>query len=255
MQLDFFNPASHDPTETEETMDETDDVTDIEEESPKREVAAARKRVYARGALFVLILAVSAWALNTYSARLAYFFEPGDPVDLGDVRTLRANGRASLDVAPESFVRLDNMMVTNRAEDRKFNYFFCPIYNVLVRTERPLPDRSLRVARAEIQDGLEYLVEQRRVFVEDFTTSFDGQGWIRRIKDAEAWEGGLREYVIESPQLSAEQAESAWILRDGESPVSHYWSMIVLVSVVFVVLASAASLILALRAYRRIRPN
>lgn len=236
-------------------MDET---LETAEDARQKAVTAARKRMLARALLAALILAVSVWALKTHETTLVYYFTGGDRIDLGDVRQARASGKVGLGARPGSYVRLENLMVTNVAGSKKHSFFFCPIYKVLVRTTRPLPERSLRVARTVIPAGLEYLVEQRAVWVEDFSTSFDAEGWLMPMKEAPGWDGGLRDLVMtpaepdRRPILAAGEEEDAWVLLDGESPGSHYWALIVLISVVFVVLASLASLVLAVRAWRKV---
>jgi len=234
------------------------EATETAEDARLKAVATARKRMVTRALLAALILVVGVWAIKTHEATLVYYFTGGDRADLGDVRQARASGKESLDARPGSFVRLENLMVTNVANSKKYNFFFCPIYKVLVRTTRPLPERSLRVARTVIPTGLEYLVEQRRVWVEDFSTRFDAEGWIMPIREAPGWDGGLRDLVMTPPEpdrrpiLEPGEEETAWVLLDGESPKSHYWALIVLISVVFVVLASLASLVLAARAWRKV---
>lgn len=223
----------------------------IDEEARLRILAAARKRAIVRTLLAVGVVGIGIWALLIHQPSIRYFFAGGELTVWGDVRQSRATGKTRLDVQPDTYVRLENLMVTHAAEGKKYGYFFCPIYNVLVRTTRPLPDRSIRVARTVIPAGLEYLVEQRKVWVEDFATRFDAQGWIMPLKSARAWESGLREFTANDLKLSDREAESAWFLRDDESPKSHYWALIVLVAVVIVVLSSFASLLLSVRAYRK----
>ncbi|NOZ01912.1 MAG: hypothetical protein GXP54_08500 [Deltaproteobacteria bacterium] len=238
-------------------MNEIDQTADTKEEARFKALVAARKRVIVRALISLAVLVIGFWALKIHEPGIKYFISGGDLVDFGDVRKARASGKTALDVKPGSYVRLKNLMVTNQAEGRKYKYFFCPIYNVLVRTTRPLPERSIRVSRAVIPDGLDYLVEQRRVWVEDFSTSFDVQGWIMPLKDMPGWNGGLRDYVLKPPGpgqraiLTKDEVNTAWALLDGESPASEYWAFIVLVSVIFVVLASIASLSLAVRAWRK----
>ena len=217
----------------------------------ERAVAVAKRRLTSRAVLAVVIVAVAVWAVRSNLPGLAYFLAGGDAVDLGDVRTLRASGKTALDVAPGSYVRLRNLMVTHPAQGKKFNFFFCPIFNVLVRTPVPLPEDSMRVARAEVTAGLEYLLEQRKVFVEDFANHFDAEGWLVPLREAPGWNGGLKDFIQGTVHLPDRDVDQAWALLDREPPGSHYWEFVALLSAFFVTLAGLAGVVLAWKAYRR----
>lgn len=217
-------------------------------------LARARKRVTLRAGLCGLVVVVAAWAVHGYRDRLAYFFGGGERVDVGDVRALRVSGVETLPASPGSYVRLENLIVSrDEVRTRTYRFFFCPIYRVLVRTARPLPEGSMRVVQAEVPEGLEYLIEQRKVFPEDFALHFDAEGWLRPLREVPGWDAGLRDWVRNDLKLSDEEVAASFALLDGESPRGQYWAVIVLASSVLVVLASLAGLFVAVRALRRLR--
>lgn len=205
-----------------------------------------------RAVLFVAVVGVAAWAIHGYRNHIAYFFQGGDLVDVGDVRALRASGVDTLPVRAGSYVRLQNLIVSrDEVRTRKYRFFFCPIYRVLVRTARPLPEGSVRVAQAEVPAGLEYLIQQRKVFPEDFALRFDAEGWLIPLREVPGWDAGIRDWVLNDLKLSEQEVDASFALLDGETPHGQYWAIIVLVSAVLMVLASFASLAVSLRALRR----
>lgn len=217
-------------------------------------IPRARKRVRVRAALCAVVVVVAAWAVHGYRDRIAYFFSAGERVDVGDVRALRASGVETLPARPGSYVRLENLIVSrDEVRTRTYRFFFCPIYRVLVRTARPLPEGSVRVAQAEIPEGLEYLVEQRKVFPEDFALRFDAEGWLLSLDKVPGWDAGIREWVRDDLKLSEEEIASSFALLDGETPRGQVWAVVVLASSILVVLASIAGLVAAIRALRRSR--
>ncbi len=223
-------------------------------EETDRALTRARKRVTLRAVLCGVVIVVAAWAVHGSRDRLAYFFSGGERVDVGDVRALRASGVKTLPVRPGSYVRLENLIVSrDEVRTRTYRFFFCPIYRVLVRTARPLPEGSMRVVQAEVPEGLEYLIERRKVFPEDFALHFDAEGWLLPLDRVPGWDAGLRDWVRNDLKLSDEEIASSFALLDGETPRGQVWAVIVLASSVIVVLASVAALVVAIRALRRSR--
>lgn len=217
-------------------------------------VDSARKTLRLRGLLLVVAIFASVWALRAYWDRLEYFFGGGELQDIGDVRELRAKGVKELPAKPGSYVRLRNLIVS-RAElgTKKYNFFFCPIYRVLVRTPRPLPEGSIRVAQAEIPEGLEYLVEQRKVWPEDFALHFDAEGWLLTLQKVPGWDKGIREWVKNELKLTDEEIENSFALLDGETPGSQYWALLVLIAAIVAMVGGSATFVLAMQRLKRLQ--
>ncbi|MBM4397620.1 MAG: hypothetical protein FJ087_18270 [Deltaproteobacteria bacterium] len=221
-----------------------------------REVSAARLRLVTRAVIAASVIAVGAWVVVTRSwPGIAYFLEHPDLVSYGDVRELRAKGTKALDARTNSFVRLENLVVTNRAETSRYNYFWCPVFDVLVRTAAPLPPipvPSGRIYEAEIPAGLEFLVEQRKVFPEDLSVRFDAQGRLVRLRDAPGWSGPVGQYARDVLRLADAEADAAWALLDGESPRLRGADVGFLLAALVVAGFALTALFLAWRAYRRL---
>lgn len=219
-------------------------------------VQKAWRRVRVRAALLLGVLAVSAWSVSGFRDRIRYWFEGGDLVDLGDVRALRASGVEVLPARPGMYVRLRNLIVSrDEISTRTYRFFFCPIYRVLVRTARPLPEGSLRVAQAVVPEGLEYLIEQRKVFPEDFALHFDAEGWLLPLDRVPGWKSGLEQWVRTDLKMTDAEIASSYALLDGETPGGQVWSVVVLFSSLFVSLAAIAGVVIAIRAARRAEAN
>lgn len=197
-----------------------------EDVGPEVEFERARVRMQFRGLVFFAVTLVAVWSIFGWPigastlADFRYFLSGGDdPVDLGDVRALRSSGRSSLDVASNSYVRLENLVMTYEAESDTYQYFFCPLFNVVVRTPRTLPEKEI-YRSVEIPSDLLYLVENRLAFAEDLTTGFSGEGRLLRADDAPRlrflYEAYARTVTNPIPP------EETWIFLDGDTP-STYW--------------------------------
>jgi hypothetical protein len=226
-------------------MDELEKEELEEEVEPK---TASNKTVVTRALVFVVALAVAVWSVLSFKANLTYFFANRTPVNVGDVRKLRAKGVTKLDVTPNSYVRMENLIVAYpELETTKYHFFFCPIYKVLVRTESPLPEVALRVAQIEIPEGLEYLVEKHRVPLEFFSTRFDAEGWLMPVSDAPGFKAGIEEFLKKNVHLSDMEIHEAYALLDKETPNKQIFAVLILVAGIFIVCASGWSLVKAIR--------
>jgi hypothetical protein len=206
------------------------------------------KAVAKRALVFVVAVVVALWSVMSFKANLIYFFANRTPVNIGDVRQLRAKGVTKLDVKPNSYVRMENLIVGYpELETKKYRFFFCPIYNVLVRTESPLPEVSLRVGQTEIPEGLEYLVEQHRVPLEFFATHFDAEGWLMPVTEAPGFKAGIEEFLRKNVRLSDSEIREAYALLDKETPNKQIFAVLILFAGIFIVCASGWSLVKAIR--------
>lgn len=223
------------------------------EPGPQKDVARAKKTLYRRLALAIVVTLVSLWSVEAFRARIAYFFSGSEPIDLGDVRSQRASGKEPLSAPPWSYVRVRNLLVTRDSLGSKtYRYFYCPVSNLVVRTQRPLPEGSMRVSQAEIPAGLEYLVEQRKVFPEDFTRSFDAEGWLVPIEEVPGFKDPhFQTWLREELRLEGEELKKVMGLLDGERPGSQIWPIVVLVSSVVIFLMAWVGFAFSMRSWRK----
>ena len=182
------------------------------------DLVGARRKLLMRLILFVFLVSATAWFLSQSDKRARFWHWLGisEVVNAGDVRAARASGKTALDVPPGAQARVENLLVTHPAAGKTNNYFYCPIYGILVRTPRSLPEPSGRLTDTEIPAGLEYLLQQRKVLPEDFSQRFDAEGWLLPLREAPGFRGGIEEYVRNTLKLSDAEFDVSWALLDGE---------------------------------------
>ncbi len=176
--------------------------TPEESDEARSDIARVRTALLVRGlTLLFLLVAAPVFVAFTWSD-FTYFLKVGnDPIDLGDLRALRAGGRTQLDVPDDAYVRFRNAVMTYEAESgsvgieekARYQYFIDPLYTIIVRTPRDLPVKDA-FRSVDLPAGLVYLVEQRKAFAEDLTAGFDGEG---RLLRASALTRGAR-YVLDT---------------------------------------------------------
>ena len=214
-------------------------------------LTTARRRVWFRMVLLVLVIAVAAFALRSVGPGVGYYFSGGDLKKVGDIRALRAGGQKTLDVAAGQFVAMDNLMVMHPAEGSRHSFFYCPIYGIVVRTPQKLPQPVGRIAEITIPEGLEYLLEQRLVLPENFESRLDVAGWVMPLREMPGFTGPVGEYARKELKLTDAQIDSSWALLDGEPPASRIWDVAALVGAFVVLAVAAAGLAVASRALAR----
>ena len=217
-------------------------------------ISAAKKRLVRRILLADLVLLLSVLGLYKERHSVLYMLTWQEPTDIGDVRELYVSGTRELPASPGTYVRVRNLLVTHdelKSSSGKYRFFFCPIFNILVRTTRPLPEPPIRISRVEIPEGLEFLVEQNKVEIIDFGRSFDAEGMLLRLRDMPGFESGIEAFALERLRLSQEEIEEAWGLLDGETPQNQYLAMFMLALAVLGVLVSTGMVLAQVSNYRR----
>lgn len=229
------------------------------EVAPEVEYAKARTRMQLRGVVFaVVILAASSvvfgvpFGVSTIPD-FEYFVAGSDqPVDLGDLRARRTAGEKRLDVASNTYVRLANLVMTYEAESDTYEYFYCPLYNIIARSSQPLPAKD-QYRSVEIPADLLWLVEERLAFAEDLTAGFSGEGRLIRADSAPRYDFLYEAYArtVTAPA----PPEETWIFLEGDRP-SAYWPYAVGYALaLLLVLLSGWFFLRAIRLYRRVRDS
>jgi hypothetical protein len=253
---DDFRLAPGDPGSLSRIQE--DDLLDREEEvSPEDEHARARTRVHLRGVLLGAVLFASLWAVLGWPLGAStipdflYFFRSGEaPVDLGDLRARRATGETRLAVPGNSYVRLTGQVMTYEAESETYQYFYCPLFDIITRTPRPLPAKD-QYRSVEVPADLVWLVEERLAFAEDLTAGFSGEGRLLRADQAPRhhylYDAYARTVTRPAPP------DETWIFLDGDVP-SDYWAYVAGYALALFLLGmSTWFFVRALRVYRRVR--
>lgn len=225
---------------------------------PRRGVNMLRLRL----TLTALLTFLAGYLMWFTYADFAYFISGQDaPTDIGNLKKRWAGGERQLDVATNTWVKVDGMFTTlesvsgdeeQLAKDQaEAHFFLCPLYNIVVRTEQPFIDKNaIRVRQSmslSIDPVFAPLLINKRAFPEDLAQTFSGQGRLVRASEAPKWaRSGAKFYVV---RLGVDP-DDLWMLLDGDTPEDH-----VLVAVLWGVapLVPLTSLFLLWRAWRRRR--
>lgn len=230
-----------------------------QEIAPEVEFAQARSRMQLRGVVFVVVLLAATWAIFGWPVGVstvsdfAYFLQGGgEPVDLGDLRARRAAGEKRLDVPNNSYVRMSNLVMTYEAESDSYQYFYCPLFDVITRTPGPLPVKDV-YRSVEIPGDLVWLVEKRLAFAEDLTAGFSGEGRLVRADQADRYRYLYDAYArtVTAPA----PPEETWIFLAGDRP-STYWPYAAGYAIALLLVGMTGWFFLrAIRLYRRVRAS
>jgi len=227
---------------------------------PEAERARARRHLVFRAVLLATALFASVWVVLGWPVGastipdLLYFFQPADrPIDLGDLRARRGAREEPLEVPSNSYVRLANQVMTFEAESDSYQYFYCPLYDIVTRTRRPLPTAREEYRSAEVPAELQWLVEERRAFAEDLTVGFSGEGRLLRADRAPRYRYIYDAYARTVTAPAA--PEKTWIFLDGDVP-SSYWAYPAGYALALrLVGLTTAVFVRAVRVYRRVRAS
>lgn len=226
---------------------------DVMDES-KKMVDQAKKKMLIRAGIFIVLIMVTVIYINTHWHNALYYLNPSTPEFTGDVREIKGKGIQELPIDSWSYVRLENLLITHTAvsETKKYNIFFCPIFNILVRTQKELPEGDMRVNQAEIPEHLVYLVEQRKVSIDDFNRRFDAQGLIVKFQDMSTPKSNLKDYIQKEVGIPEGNIDNVLVLLDGENPESHLVDFLLMLGIGIFVLVAFVSVIFAIRDYLRL---
>ena len=98
-------------------------------------------------------------------------------------------------------------------------FFFCPMYDIAVRTQQPFPDKPIRKQWSlEIDGRFSSLLEDRRAFPIDLTVTVGVQGRLLRATDVPYWHS---DPLIYYQRVSGIPAREMWLLVDGSRPSEH----------------------------------
>ena len=197
---------------------------------------AARMRVLSLGVrlrLFVSVVLIGVTGFVMYSTRhrFLYWIQAGDPTPLGDLRERWASGERDFPGQSNTYVSASGLVITRvliargTGDDGKLvpeseadRLFFDPTYNLIVKTERTLPEPPLRLAQVEIDRRLAELVRRRLAFPSDLTVSFAAEGRLVRGEDVPAYMRRSVNYYAERMKLPP---DDLWVLSDGDTPGDH----------------------------------
>ena len=209
----------------------------------------ARRAVKLRAAALVVIASVCALSLYSTRQEAAYFFADRTATELGNVRDLFAAGKTVADTGRHNtYVHVEGLVITRVAETDKYVYFLDPVSSIIVRTRRELPEKS-RLMTVPIDDRLLPLVQERKLFPHDLTASFEAKGRLVRLDEAPGWARSIVQFYSNAIEVPYDKA---YLLVDGESPGSTFWTIILYGVAVLLLSTSVAFLVRAVRRERDI---
>jgi hypothetical protein len=171
-------------------------------------------------------------------------FSPSEPARVGDVRALWMAGRASIDADHNSYVTVENLVPTRTVATEDRTYFLSPLYDILVRTPKPLPVPPQRLDSVVVDPSLLSLVQNRRAFPENLLVRFDVTGRMMRLDKAPRWTRRIRKAY--TPYLTHPE-HKAWLLIDDVHPRDCLGYVWVYVGALILVLLTGAYVLRARR--------
>ncbi len=199
---------------------------ELEKEKQVNLLASLQRGYYLRIVAVVLFLGFGALAIKRNGPGFLYFLKfNSPPTDLGNARKLVASGHRFIDMPSNSYVKVEDLMITKPANTKVHKFFFSPLLDIVVRTKRPLDIPDLRPSRYPVPAGLVFLLQERKVEPEDFSTHFNAEGRLVKITEYPGWKGGLQKFY---GSLLKGHENKAYILFDQDTPWSHVWDAVAL---------------------------
>ena len=192
-----------------------DDIVTLEEDP---HVLLERTNVTLRFRKVLLVVTISfaffvSWSMKS---ELQYYLSSSvEPAYFGDLRAKWLRGDRDLGGEHNTFVELPSMVPTNALATKAHTYFLCPLFDVIVRTSRPLPSPPERLRDFVVDPKYVSLIQNRRAFPQNLLVSYEGRGRLMRLDKAPRW---TRRVVRHYLTFMEHPPEEAWILLDGEEP-------------------------------------
>jgi len=192
-----------------------DEIITLEEDP---HVVLERTNIGLRFRKILLVVTISfaffvSWSMQS---ELGYFLSSSiEPTRFGDLRAKWLRGDKDLDGEHNTFVELPMMVPTNALATKGHTYFLCPLYDVVVRTSRPLPAPPERLQDFIVDPKFVALIQKRRAFPQNLLVSYEGRGRLMRLDKAPRW---TRRVIRHYLTFMERPPKDAWLLLDGEEP-------------------------------------
>lgn len=179
----------------------------------------------------LLIVGLSVWIMTLIWADVSYWAQGDDSLStVGHVGEMWAGGAKELAAPSNQYVSLDGLFVTSESEGERdtakvgerevvSRFFFCPLYDIVVRTQQPFPKKPVRQQWSlEIDGRFSSLLEERRAFPVDLAVTVGVKGRLMRASDVPYWHS---DPLIYYQQISGISARDMWLMIDGSRPSDH----------------------------------
>lgn len=185
----------------------------------------ARRARYSRALVFAALSVLCGFAIWVGRAEIGYFLSSSEPIDLGDLALRYADGETEIELPDNRYVTAKGLIMTQISEAGHKTYFLDPLYDIIVRTERELPDKPVRTsAYVEVDGAYQPILANRLAFPHDLTVFFEAEGRLVRLgAPPEQLRGELKKVSAHYSRVINGQPEDAYILYESEDPSSYLW--------------------------------
>lgn len=182
-----------------------------------------RFRLWITLTCFVTFLA--GWMMWLTRHEVTYWLQRGsEPLDLGDLGERYKSGARTLDAPSNRFVKVRGLFATHESEaetdgDEVARFYLCPMFHIIVRTPRPLPDKPFhRTASLEVDSGFVPLLQERKAFPVDLVVRLEAEGRLMRATDVPKWHTAPVHHFASRTGIDR---GDLWLLVEGDVPEVH----------------------------------
>ena len=255
--------APQEPHELEALFDRWDAAKD-HDAPPEEEIFVPGQLrfsgIHLLGTFTVLLAALAAWFMVLTVDDFNYWLQGGDtPAEGGDLRERWRAGEKDLTLGSNTWVSLHGMFATYEhlpddealaAAERNGEhlpwYFIDPLFNVVVRTTQPLPDKPV-YRNVEVDEVYVQLLQDRLAYPADLVIALEGTGRLVRLVDLST---GKKRFA-QVAAASGRDPREVWVFEDGVAPADKIGAAVLWFGGPLVPLASLLLLLGARRRRRR----
>jgi hypothetical protein len=244
-------------------MDDRDfDLAFLEEASDQyfenlKRFKEARFRLGLRGGLMLVGLVVGLYFIFISMDDVGFYFkDSAKVVELGDLRSSDFDYSIVQSIYTNDLVSFENDVIVFddlQSQDVKYYFYFSPVTNFVVRTEKELPDKEvIRIASrvVEIDSFGASMVAQRKAFPEDLAVSFSAHGRILADKDIPEWADPILSYMSNSSGVPKREMR---LFLDGVEPSEHAPFLYLIIGAILLMLGTVVFFTDAMVRYLRSR--
>lgn len=178
--------------------------------------------------LGLAMIALAGWSMWLTRHEVAYWMQRGqEPRDLGSLGALFTSGERELDVPSNIYVSAREIFSSYEAEGEIARageievqrFYLDPLFNIVVRTTRPVPDKPYhRAASIAVPEGFLEILEKRKAFPYDLVVPIDVTGRLIRATMAPRWHRKPLRYFASIARLDPSEM---WLLLEDDPPEAY----------------------------------
>ncbi len=215
----------------------------------------ARFRLGLRGGLMAVGFVIGIYFIFVSLDDVGYYFkQDASTIALGDLRDKDFDYSSVQALYTNDVVSFENdVVVFDDLESEKFSFYFSPITNFVVRTERELPDKEIyRITDRIVELGPfeAGLISERKAFPADLAVSFSGQGRIVAGKQLPEWAQPVIKYMSNSSGVPVAEMR---LFLDGDKPVDYAPFLYLIIAAIILMLGTVGFVLDAWIRYRRVK--